>query len=153
MVRKRRFGLAASVAVQRDRDLTPPGDGRVAEAAVVGRRRCFAEGRLWDRQGRAWHRVAEWLEPSEARALVSAGAPWLVEWCGGRMEWSDELADGALVGTVLPAMVPRAKADRLARRRAVATVIVAERWRDEADADLVLFYESAPRPRATIWFA
>jgi hypothetical protein len=149
VARKRRYGLAASVAARRERPVADPGP---ADEPVTVLRRCFADGRLWDRQGRPWRRVAEWLEPREAETLVAAGARWMVEWCGGRMEWPDEVNDGALVHDLLPAMMLRAKADRLSRRRTVPTVIVAERWRDDDGANLVLFYESGPYPRAAVWF-
>ncbi len=129
MARKRRYGLAASVAARRERNAVPAGDqGPDAEPAAV-HRCCFADGQLWDRQGRPWRRVAEWLEPRE-----------------------DEVHKDVLTRDLLPVMLVRAKADRTRRKRTVPTVIVAERWRDDDGSDLVLFTETGPYPRAATWF-
>jgi hypothetical protein len=117
----------------------------------------YRAGYLWDRSGRRWRRVADWLEPDEAAKLVRDGATWLVEWCGGgyrpRLTWSDELSPGALAQNVLSEVITTRKAIPLRRKLSVPTVFVAEHWRDDQERSLVLFVESGPYPRAARMFA
>ncbi|GAA1308209.1 hypothetical protein Psi02_69270 [Planotetraspora silvatica] len=49
----------------------------------------FGDGRLWDRSGRPWHRIAQWLDPDEAAELLAEGATWLVQWCDEGFTWGD----------------------------------------------------------------
>jgi hypothetical protein len=54
---------------------------------------------------------------------------------------------------VLPLLLTREQGRlELAGNGDMRTVFVAERWRSEADDELLLFYESSPAPRAEGWF-
>ncbi|GII59205.1 hypothetical protein Pth03_75940 [Planotetraspora thailandica] len=111
----------------------------------------FGDGRLWDRSGRPWHRMAQWLEPDEAAGLLAEGATWLVQWCDEGLTWGD--SSDVPAAELLVHMVDWRRAQRLSRKRTVPTVIVAEHWQNEAGHDLVAFHESGPYPRAENWFA
>jgi hypothetical protein len=116
----------------------------------------YGGGRLWDRDGQPWRRVDSWLDPDEAALRIASGARWAVEWCAGgdprRVTWPDEMPASALADDVLPRVVTSAKARSLRRRRVVPTVLVAERWCNDAGQWLVLFTESGPAPRPDDWF-
>ncbi|NYI07003.1 hypothetical protein [Allostreptomyces psammosilenae] len=94
-----------------------------------------------------WRRTEEWLDPEPAAELIRAGAAWAVQWCEGDVEPADALPADTLRAVVLPRMVSRRRADRLARKRSVPTVMVAERWEDGGGHTLVVFHEGGPYPR------
>jgi hypothetical protein len=142
--KRRRHGLAASIAAAAPVPPTPVEAALQADVASPSNRDTYAEGRLWDRDGRPWRQVDEFVEPPRALELVRSGAPWLVEWCGGRLEWATEQTAGGLLEQVRGELIGKAKAQRLRRRRSVPTVMVAEEWQDEHGRPLVVFHEGPP---------
>lgn len=110
----------------------------------------FADGLLWDRDGKPWRRRNGWLEPDAAADLLAAGSRWLVQWCGEGFTWYDQTSVTAK--ELQERMIDRGKARRLLSKRVTRTMIVAEHWCDDVDGDLVVFFESGPAPRTDSWF-
>jgi len=150
--KRRRHGLAASIAAAAPVPPTPIEAALQADVESPCYRNTYAEGRLWDRDGQPWRRVDEFVEPPQALELVRSGVPWLVEWCGERLEWATEQTAGRLLEQVRGELLSKARAQRLRRRRSVPTVIMAEEWQDEHGRPLLVFYETGPYPRADSWF-
>lgn len=63
--------------------------------------------RLYDRAGREWVPQVPWLEPHEVVELLHRRTPWVVEWCGGRLSWSDEEDDVVLSLDILTDLLTR----------------------------------------------
>lgn len=140
--RRRKRGLAASVAAAKP---TPPTSVQAALQAVPQRpqyRATYADGRLWDRDGRPWDLADESVGPDRALGLVRSGTPWLIDWCGGPLEWpTADNATRLLDTVVVPHLKRGENAHRVGRRGTLRTAIVAEEWRDERGNSLIVFNE------------
>ncbi|CRK60926.1 hypothetical protein [Alloactinosynnema sp. L-07] len=109
-------------------------------------RRTVRGATLHDRAGELWQVEAAWLEPDEVAALLTRGTPWVVEWCGGDLRWSDEEDADVLARSIRPRLITSAEATRLSRRRSVPTVVAAALLAN-ARAKLIFFSEGAPGER------
>lgn len=150
--RRRKHGLAASVAAATPAAPTPVQAELQERVEPRHYHATYAEGRLWDRDGRPWQRVDEFVQPQRALQLVRAGARWLVEWCGGPLEWPTEQTAGRLLDQLRGKLVGEAKARRLFRRRTHPTVVIAEEWQDQQGRSLVVFIEGGPAAQDESWF-
>jgi hypothetical protein len=84
----------------------------------------------------------ELVGPDRAVELVRSGTPWLIDWCGGPLEWpTADNATRLLDTMVLPRLKSGEKASRVQRRGTLRTAIVAEEWRDEQGNSLIVFNE------------
>jgi hypothetical protein len=111
-------------------------------------RRTATFDRLYDRAGREWVPQVPWLEPDEVVDLLHRRTPWVVEWCGGRLSWSDEEDDAVLSRDILTGLLTRQQAQRLAKKRRVPTVMIASLLRaDNGTETMIMFSEGGPGDR------
>jgi hypothetical protein len=105
-----------------------------------------ADGSLWDREGRRWHRRRGIISPFEADAIVREGGPWAVEWCVGGRDWHP--AECGAWDDIQPQLIDPATRRKIslkaARTGRSKTVMIAEEWVDDAGHVLVLVIEGGP---------
>lgn len=150
MAKGRKRGVAASVAAHQVG--APVLDQPIKSRPAPELRNTYGGGFFWDGAGVAWHRIEDWLDRDRAIMSITAGADWVVEYCEGELVYSSAMSLDELRDTVLSLVLHSDQVAKAQARRRVPTVFVGELWRNDGDDELVLFHESAPRPRAASWF-
>jgi hypothetical protein len=146
----RKRGVAASLAAHQVKASVL--DEPIESRAIPRPRNTYGGGFFWDSAGIAWHRIEDWLDRERAITSINAGADWAVEYCEGQLVYSSGMSTEELREKVLPLVLASDQVAKARARRRVPTVFVGELWRDDDDRELVVFHESAPRPRAASWF-
>ena len=107
--------------------------------------RYTADGALVDDTGHSWHRVSDWLEPSDAEHRVQAGTSFVVQECSAPPV---VVRPERFKQDVKAHMVTAAVLRDSEGRSTVPTIMVGELWRNSDGADLLLFVEQGPHRRS-----
>ncbi len=96
-----------------------------------------------------WRRTDEAVAVDDAIRAIDSGAAWAVLWCGGEVSRStDSPVDDEAVSYARAHVIEPARRKRLqetARRKGrTKTVVMAERWQNDRDHPMIVFYEAGP---------